>query len=803
MAGPLEGLRVIDCSQGPAGLRATGILADYGADVVWVEPPGGDPYREELAEWYSVINRGKRSVTVDLPRERDAVLDLLSGADLFVQSWRPGVAARLGLGYEQIHALLPSVVCCSISGFGADGRYREVRGYEAIVHAVLGTMGEQGGFRPAPIYEGVPFATFGASYLALIGSLAALYRRHSDGLGRHVETSLLDGAFVYLTHKWSDVDRGQARKFPGTIRLVCRPFRSADEDEKYVGVHTGALGGWGRFVNLMGLEDRLSATESGLDLGIPLTDEEKLIVNGELPDLFAKRTQQEWMELLAGADIAGTPILRPCESFDEPQVIENGMVVRVDDPVLGIVDQVAPPMKFAATPAVVRVPAPTAGQHTSELRGSEPKVRRVPEVGNHRIDERPLLAGVRILDLGSYHAGPYASRLLADLGADVIKLEPTRGDVERGMPATFRSAQANKRSIAIDLKDSATRQVGSQLARWADIVHHNMRPGVAERLGLGAEQVQEQSPGCIYLHAPGWGDAGPLAMRQSFEPLQSYFVGAAFEAAGTFNPPVMPAGIADPGAGLLSAVGMLMGLVHRQRTGVGQAILSPQLNAAMMHVAHIVRAADGTVLGSGKLDPLQLGVNALDRLYQTSDGWVCLVAKRDKELLALGRAIGVDLLSDERFATYGARAAHNSELEWILESALGDLSTDDALVLLGRAGVAVAVPVLDNRRAFLNDAENFRLGRIVEIPDPEYGHIREQAVLFRVSESEIPPHRLAPLLGQHTEEVLTDLGYSADEIASFLTRGLIAVPESSKVARTEGEPNVPESLQQGKGKLLR
>src|SRR5262245_60563192 len=138
MSGPIQHLRVVDCTRGTAGPRATGVLADFGADVIWVEPPGGDPYREELSVPYSVFNRGKRSLVLDLPKEREALFGLLETADVFIQSWRPGVAERLGLGYEDLHRQFPGLVYCSISGFGTDGPNRDVPGYEAIVHALIG-----------------------------------------------------------------------------------------------------------------------------------------------------------------------------------------------------------------------------------------------------------------------------------------------------------------------------------------------------------------------------------------------------------------------------------------------------------------------------------------------------------------------------------------------------------------------------------------------------------------------------------------------------------------------------------------
>src|SRR5215211_4776287 len=190
MAGPVEGLRVLDFSHGMAGPRATGMLADYGADVVWIEPPGGDPCRPHEPAAMSVFNRGKRSVELDLhdPSVRDEVLALVDRADVFVESWAPGVADRLGLGYQALHARNSRLVYVSIAGFGEDGRDAGLMGYEPIVQAVVGSMSDQVGLREGPVFIGFPFASMGAAYLAVMGALAALHRRDADGHGRHIST---------------------------------------------------------------------------------------------------------------------------------------------------------------------------------------------------------------------------------------------------------------------------------------------------------------------------------------------------------------------------------------------------------------------------------------------------------------------------------------------------------------------------------------------------------------------------------------------------------------------------------------
>ena len=775
MPGPLRGLKVLDCSRGTAGPRATGFLADYGADVLWVEPPGGDPYRDALAVPYSVFNRNKRSITLDLrdPDGREELHRLLGSADVFVQSWRPGVASRLGLDYATVHAAFPGLICCAITGFGDDGPHRNLPGYESLVHAVVGTMGEQYGHdRTYPIFEGLPFAGLGAAYLATIGTLSAVLRRGTDGAGRLVETSLLDGALAYLSMLWANDDLGSPPNTAGGRRQVVRAYECGDGE--YVGVHTGAVGAFDRLMALLGLAEHFVMEGDGPSMGVILTPEQQKIMDEDLVAIFKQRPRAEWVQLLLDADVCVLPELHPCQVFDEPQTRHNEMVAEVEDAVLGRIQQVAPPIRFSATPHSEARPAPSAGGNSGELDvwlSAAPWHQ--PTAGAEPVANRPLLADLKILDLGAYYAGPYAPRLLADLGADVIKVEPLTGDQLRGLDRPFGSAQAGKRAIALDLKDPDAQEIGRQLAGWADVVHHNMRPGAADRLGLGVEQVRSLNPAAVYHCAPGWGSSGPDMNRQSFAPLMSGYVGANYEVAGQFNPPLMPTGNEDPGNGLLGAVGILMALVHRQRTGSAQYLETPQLNAAMVHVAHIVRrCSDGAILNAENLDTMQLGTSALDRLYETADGWICLVASSAAEISALSTVIGVDLLADERFATRAARGENDYELADVIGTPLVAMTSEQALAAMRAAGVPAAVPVPRNDATFLKDPENHRTGRVAECPHPRRGHVRELAVLVRVSDSTPPPHRLAPSLGEHTEEILRMLGHDGDAIDKLKARGV-------------------------------
>src|SRR5580692_5913031 len=336
MAGPIAGLRVIDCSELQAGVRLTGLLADYGADVIWVERPGGAPYRQKDPSGTSVFARGKRSVELDL-RDKDAVeqLALLAErADVFVETWGPGVAAALGLDHETLRHRNPGLVYCSISGFGEFGTHCKLPGNEAIVHALVGSMASQQGHRDGPIFPGFPFASIGAAYLAAIGVLACLLRREEDGCGRRVETSLLDGALAYTS-----IIIGERDELPGMVaqpgagtdqvsaepirteamRMVTRSFECADGT--YLVIHTGAKGAFGRLMRIVGLDDRILPSETGLDFGMPLLPDQIPLLRDELPRIIASQPRAFWLEELLAADVCAVEHLRPAEVFDTPQAL--------------------------------------------------------------------------------------------------------------------------------------------------------------------------------------------------------------------------------------------------------------------------------------------------------------------------------------------------------------------------------------------------------------------------------------------------------------------------------------------------
>jgi crotonobetainyl-CoA:carnitine CoA-transferase CaiB-like acyl-CoA transferase len=798
MAGPLTGLRVLDCSLGTAGPQAGGLLADYGADVTWIEPPGGDPTRRLQPGAVSVFNRGKRGVVLDLTQaeDRERVARLAERADVFIESGRPGAAEAMGLGFAQLHARNPQLVYCSVSGFGDQGRYRDLPPYEPLVHALIGTMAYQAGHREAPIFEALPFASTGAAQLAVVGILAALYRRADDGFGRRVETSLWDGALAFHAMLWGESDASVAAATGSTTdtramlsrarnRIITRSFVCGDG--LYLGIHTGAVGAFSRLMEVLGLSDRVKPT-SGNDMGTPLTPEESEAIEGSIHRVFASQPRAYWVQRMMEADVCAVEHLAPTAAFDEPQTRHNGMVLTLNDPALGPVEQIAPGIRFDGHAPDQPAPAPEPGRDTREVLAA---LERPDEGSSWSIglptagvrDERPLLAGVKVVDLGAYYAGPFSSRMLADFGADVIKLETTAGDQLRGIERPFFAAQAGKRSLAANLKDAALRPAIEGLIKWADAVHHNMRPGAAERLGLGRDQVRAINPNAIYLYAPGWGASGPQMMRQSFAPMLSGYVGASYEVAGQYNEPMPSVGNEDPGNGMLGAIGLLMALLQRRRTGVAPSCENPQLNAALGMVAHIVRDGAGQAIGAGLLDVLQMGVGALESLYRTADGWLCLAAREDREIEQLQSRLGIEIFSDDRFVTPEARQANRDALADLIGGVFEARSTAEWLEAFSGSGVGLVKPAdAGSVHALLNDPEQRQTGRIAEVAHPEKGRVREVARLVRISGAEVPPHRLAPGLGEHTDAILAWLGYRPDVLADLHQRGNIRGPRAAVAA---------------------
>jgi crotonobetainyl-CoA:carnitine CoA-transferase CaiB-like acyl-CoA transferase len=391
------------------------------------------------------------------------------------------------------------------------------------------------------------------------------------------------------------------------------------------------------------------------------------------------------------------------------------------------------------------------------------------------------LSGVRIVDMTSVLMGPYATQILGDMGADVIKVEAPQGDIVRqigpgrnpGMGGMFLNANRSKRSIVIDLKRPAGREALLRLAAGADVLTYNVRPQAMARLGLGYEQLAAVNPRLIYAGLYGYGQDGPYAARPAYDDLIQGASGipTLVARAGGGTPRYVPVTIADRIVGLFAVNAILGALLHRANSGRGQRIDVPMFEtmAGFTMLDHLQGLTFDPPLDRGGYPRLL----APDRRpYQTRDGYICALIYNDKHWASFFKATGQeDKLGDPRYASHAARTRHINEIYEDVARLFQTRTTAEWTALLEAADIPV-MPMHD-LESILEDPHLTAVDFFRTVEHPSEGPIRSMRVPTQFSDSPAEPERLAPRLGEHTAEVLAEAGYSAAEIETLVAEGAV------------------------------
>ena len=752
--------------------------------------------RSTTASGTRVWSRGKRSAVLDLTDDGDraAFLALVADADVVLESFTPGVTDRLGIDFDTLAAHNPRLVYCSITGYGRGTVHEQRPAYEALVAARTGSQfaqrggimsatdfdlppieipegAEQGARTEGPLFVSSPWLSITACYQATMGIAAALLARETTGRGQWVEASLApprqitpEEAAANAEGRANDPNSSRAPIAGSWMQMRGAPkglFECAD----------------GRWVHQWALKPLtiIQAAEYGKLDDAPAADYASRMQDpnriGMQPDAiveifyyfplmveaFKKFTAEEWVAWGARVKEGVQPVRAPEEALIDPLCLDDGCVVEVLDPELGPIRHVGhhPGLRaHARSRAGPRAPARRA-HRSREGRGErQPRQRQPAPCLNGKPTAtlaRPL-EGVRVLDLGVALAGPFANVQLANLGADVIKVNAPH-DSWWLHTAMGQSANFGKRSVVLDLKTERGLALLHELVKTADVVAHNMRYGTPEKLGIDYESLRAVNPRIVYCQSFGFDKTRSALRLPGTDQAGSALGGQEWEDGGCANGgrPFFGTSMGDLGNGYLSAISIIEALYHRARTGEGQKVGTAIMKACLLSASYAFVDADGTPAPRPRLDAMQLGLSALYRLYETSDhNWLCLACVDDAQWAGLAPAIGrPELARDPLFTTAARRATYDGALARILESVFAQRPAAEWRELLDDHGVPAEV----SSNVFADGP----VGPVVGLSD---------------TPARVPGP--APRLGQHSREILESIGLTAAEIDELVASGVSA-----------------------------
>ncbi|HEX5370893.1 MAG TPA: CoA transferase, partial [Dehalococcoidia bacterium] len=610
MAGALDGVRVIDFGQYIAGPLAAVMLADQGADVIHVDPPGGPRWQHASDAFFQ---RGKRRITLDLKSEYDLgqARRLIETADVVIENFRPGVMDRLGLGANEMTARNAALVYCSIPGFAPDDPRASMQAWEGILDAAtencIPRAGEEtpGWDWSRPFYSAVTLASNFGGFLGATGIVMALIARHRTGLGQRVEVPMFDALFTLIGHSGAYVEAKGLHPPRGIHGRGAGSFRC--KDGKYVQFDTSSARHLVWFARDAGL---LGAWEPELLDIVALRDESlNQRLHAKLRELFLTKTAEEWETIGNKAGAAIGWARSADEWIDAEHARTIGAVVQLEDPELGPTWMAGLPVKLTATPAAPKGPRhlPDADHHgiISELEGLPPKQATA---GAEPALSSPL-QGMKVIDMCVALAGPTCGRLLYEFGADVVKINAPKAGVGGYL-------NRGKRSLLLDLESFEAQEVFWRMLSDTDVIVQNFSPGTAERLGVGYEQVRARKADIVYTSGSCYGYGGPWTAGRGWE-RQGQAVAGIME---RLDPPAIlgPYNLIDIGTGTLATFATGIAIYHKLLTGQGQeAQASLCQTATYQQTPYMLRYEGYKPAEPRGYDAL--GTGPLNRFYQARD----------------------------------------------------------------------------------------------------------------------------------------------------------------------------------------
>lgn len=743
------GVKVLDCSQGLVGPMAAMHLGDFGAEVLKIEPPSGDWAKARPG--YLAWNRNKSILPLDLTASEDrARFDrLVSAADVLVVDHAPSVLAALGLDGERLTTAHPGLVHLWTPPFGTSGAWSELPPHHAMLTGLSGAACRQGAYADQPVWHVAPIVHYVQALLAAGAAAAALYERASSGLGQTVVVSGLHAMAEVACPMGAVDEMSFYRGSPIGGSLSYRLYQCGDGEWLFL----GAL-----------FSHFFYAALDALDL---LGGGDMVDIGAAVQAKFMSGPRDHWLGRLRAHHVPAGAVNRR-EDWLKSEIIQaNGLAVALDHPTLGPVEMPGVAAKLERTPgAVKRLPAAATEDQVAGF-------RTAPAPSTPKAERRSApLAGVRVLDLGTVIAGAYAASILANFGADVVKVELPDGDPFRSGGGGFINYNRGKRGLGLDLKAPKGQALFLDLAKGADVVLDNYRLGVRERLGVDYPALAEVNPRIISCSANTYGSKGSNARQPGFDAvLQAMSGQMAAQGGGPGDDPVFHSiPVNDVATAALTSFAIIAALYARERTGEGQNIeTSLAAASATLQFGELVAFESAPAAPLGSRDCI--GASALDRYYRCSNGWLTLGCIQPEHTRALAEVLGHPEWLDRWTPVTALAEPRDGPLAAEVARALAALERDAAVDTLAAAGVPAA-PVLRGHETQRSEFfwEN---GYYALYAHPRGGELIGSRGFAAFNGRNASFDRLHPGLGEHGAEVLLDYGLPRERIVELAQAGVI------------------------------
>ncbi|MBI5947260.1 MAG: CoA transferase [Chloroflexi bacterium] len=811
----LSHLRVLDLTD-EWGLLAGSMLADLGADVVQIEPPGGSPARrlgpfandergpEQSLFWWGYA-RNKRGMVLDLDSVagRTEFLDLVRSADCVLESFRPGYLEGLNLAYTDLARVNPRLVVTSVTPYGQTGPKSTWPATDLTVMSASGYQLLSGDEDRAPLRIAVPQSYAHASMDAVVGTLVALHERRWSGLGQHVDVSAQESAAVccipsVLARSWGDEPLSRTASGFKIGPLLFRNTYPAKDGHvsitfffgNAIGPATKRLVDWiyeeGGCDESIRDKDYIAYAELLLSGKEPLGELER--IEDTIASFTATRTKRELFNAAMARQLLIAPISTVADVRHDPHLNARGFFQPASPHGDGIAYP-GPFVKFTNASLSLRRRAPRLGEHTTEIMadyGTSAKPVRQQDASGEAV-RRPF-ERLKVVDLGWVMVEPSAMRVLADFGATVIKIE-TAGRIDTvrtlrpmkdGVPGPERSGpyhdfNAGKLGLALDLRKPQAQEIVRRLAAWADVVGESFTPRAMRGWGLHYEALREINPRLIYVSSCLGGQVGPYSHMAGYGNHGAALAGFNDLCGWKDRPPAGPNGpYTDYVTPKFITTAVIAALDYRDRTGLGQHIDISQMEAPVHFLtpAMLDYEVNGRVL---QPDGNRHGEMAPHGVFPCLgvDRWVALAAEDDGQWQRLCAAMEMPgLASDARFASLASRKLHEDELEVIIAAWTAALPAE----AVQERGVALGVPahVVATADDLHNDPQLRHRDHFLTVPHPDLGDIVVEGGRFKLSRTPARIERPGPTYGQDASHVLMDiLGYSSDQVAEIAAAGVL------------------------------